>query len=179
MSVYSKLTRCIDINTRDDSITCFYVHNKSQANCLEISERGQTANVICYGYKGSYLGSLGIASGLFHFTISATQIAFTMLLRMGRHCSTSYGRKCLFFSQAMILIVILGLGILIPLVCILNYRNSADRNLIYADLPLRWVEYGVFVLTALCFAILVPSCVLVDTSDSTKNHHTDVVVLDV
>lgn len=79
----------------------------------------------------------------------------------------------------MLLIVIVGLAILIPLVCILLYRNTAGRNLFYADLPLRWVEYGVFVLTALCFAILVPSCVLVDTSNSTKNHHTDVVVLDV
>ena len=178
--LYSKLTRCVDINIRDNTITCFYIHNKSQANCLEISERGQTANVICYALKLSFFGSLGSVSGLFGFGILVTQIAFTVLLRCGQRCSTAwYWRGCLICPQVLLAILIALTAVLLPLLSVHLSRDSPGSiNYFYADQHLRWINYGLVVLTLLCFVMLVPSCVFVDTPDGTKNHYMDAVVLD-
>lgn len=173
--IYSKLTRCIDINTRDDTITCFYVANNTQASCLEISERGQTADVICYALKVNIFGALGVASGFVMVVILFIQIAFIILLYIGRCCCESV--CCVIVLQSSAVFTIVLVAILFPVLSLLGSdTRSNPGNFFYANLPLRWVQFVLLVLSGICFAILVPSYRFVDSSRS--SHYTDVLVLD-
>ena len=94
---YSKLTRCVDINTRDDTITCFHIDNHSQADCAKISENGLTADVICYALNRKLYTAVGIAFSVSQFIIIGVQIAFTGLLhccRLTLKGNTSSGKCC-------------------------------------------------------------------------------------
>lgn len=173
--IYSKLTRCADVNTRDDTITCFYISNRSQANCLEISERGQTADVICYALqRGRLFTAIGIASGVWRFFTSVAHLAFTLLVRIGRKCLSwdSCEKTCsccdvtrrkwsLIVSLVLLISFCVVLLVVLPLLFLLHPRIvNTGWNIFYGHQPIRWIQYIMLFFLAICFLIFSQSLAL-------------------
>lgn len=132
--------------------------------------------MICYALKVNVFGALGVASGFVQVVILVIQIAFITLLYIGRCCFESV--CCVIVLQLSAGFIIVLVAILLPVLSLLgsDTRSNPGVNFFYANLPLRWVQFALLVLSGICFAILVPSYRFVDSSRS--SHYTDVVVLD-
>ena len=175
--LYSKLTRCADINTQDETITCFYINNNTQASCLDISARGQSADVICYALTARVFMAVGIAAGVGRVVIFATQIAFNIFLRIAQKCSSDDGMTaCKTTGLSCIHILVVSPLIILPvlyLVLAAVLGRTSGANYVYANQPLRWLQFFLFLIT-MCSAMSVPWCAFVGRK-SRYHRYTDVV----
>jgi len=163
--LYSKLTRCVDINPQDDSITCFYISNNSRAHCTEISQNGQVANVICYALnRGQALNAAGIAFGFSQIVIYGVQIYFVAATRTSHWLieRKSASKHIYLWTIARITLVAIIPALLVVIAMVVwpavSVENRDDRLIFFYGMePLRWTQYGLGCLT-LFSALLIPSC---------------------
>ena len=167
--LYSKITRCIDINTKDDAITCFYVNNYSQADCEKIAENGLTADVICYALnRGKLFTAVGIAFSVFQIVIFGTQIYFITVLRLyqlienkcesDKCCNCSV--TCVGILHLIAAVVLAVLAFVLWPALSVTRGGSSGLNFFYAHEPLRWIQFALLVPTFFT-ALLVPWCTFV------------------
>ena len=160
--LYSKLTRCIDINPEDDAITCFFINNNSRAHCADISRNRQNADVICYALnRGQALNAIGIAFSVSQIVIFGAQMCFIVILRTCHWLDDQgWGKGCWCTLQ----IVVLGIAAVVSLVLwpalSVEIGGTDGNNFFYGMEPLRWTEYALVCCT-LASALIVPTCALI------------------
>lgn len=168
--LYTKKGRCIDINTKDDLTTCFYIRNWTQANCLEISEQGKTADVICYVFiRGNVFNAVGIAFSVSRAIVFVTRVAFSIMLHfhhwIEKNCSRLKAHCILVLMQSIAMV--LGVAGLVAW-CVASNSNSNGSNFFYGHSPLRWIQFALLPVTLLS-VVFIPSCIKVK-----EKHYMDV-----
>ena len=159
---YLKLTSCADVNPDDDSITCFFINNYSQAICPELKE--QDPDVLCFAYnRGKVFTAGGIAVSVGTFVVAASQIWFIAILRCFRKIEKHSSRSCalcsIFWLQWIGTIAVIS-SILAAWTVVSNLvlPTNSGWNFFYAHEPLRWTQFTLLFFTLLS-ALAVPSCI--------------------
>jgi len=153
---YSKLTRCADVNMEDNSITCYYTSDYSQADCQKL--RVQNPDVICYGYnRGKFFTAGGIAVSVASFVVFASQICFTTVLYCFHKNQTCTRSGIIVLQVIMIVLVTIFLVVWSVISNTVSPIPLSGWNYFYAHEPLRWTQFALLCCTLLS-AILVPTC---------------------
>ena len=145
---YRKLYTCNDLTDQDDDHVCFNTKDDfSRVNCREEGDNSDLV-VICYLPVISVSMGVGIGFSVAQLVALSIGVAVTIGLTASAICSKKC--NCFYILPSVALVVLLLVAVVWPIVSFLADDLNPDYNFFVGHPPLRWVMYGLGILTTIC-----------------------------